>query len=274
MSRLQHIQDSRAGAHDQIAVASDTVDILGVRVHTLRLDELLATIANIIATRQRAIIGYANIHALNLAYEVPWFRAFLNQSDIVFCDGFGVKWGARLLGARIPERFTAPDCMARLAASACQQDFSLFFFGARHGVAQKAAEILQAAAPGLRIAGVHHGYFDKTLGGAENKAVIRSINAARPALLIVGFGMPTQERWLMENWDRLEVNVALTAGAVFDHMTGEVTRAPAWMTDHGLEWLGRLAVEPRRLWRRYLIGNPLFLARVLRQRLGKLVRIP
>jgi N-acetylglucosaminyldiphosphoundecaprenol N-acetyl-beta-D-mannosaminyltransferase len=266
MSRLQHIQDNRAGAHSQIAVARDTVDILGVRVHTLRLDELLAAIANIIATRRRAIIGYANIHALNLAYEVPWFRAFLNQSDIVFCDGFGVKWGARLLGRRIPERFTAPDWMARLAATASENNFSLFLLGARAGVAGQAAERLQAAAAGLRIAGVHHGYFDKRPGSAENEAVIQAINAAQPNLLIVGFGMPTQERWLMENWHRLEVNVALTAGAVFDHMTGEVARAPAWMTDHGLEWLGRLVAEPRRLWRRYLIGNPLFLARVLRQR--------
>ena len=95
-------------------------------------------------------------------------------------------------------------------------------------------------------------------------------NAVKPNILIVGFGTPLKERWLMENWDRIEVNVALTGGAVFDYVSGELRRAPRWMTDHGLEWLARLIIEPCRLWKRYLIGNPLFLWRVLKQRLGLL----
>jgi N-acetylglucosaminyldiphosphoundecaprenol N-acetyl-beta-D-mannosaminyltransferase len=82
--------------------------------------------------------------------------------------------------------------------------------------------------------------------------------------------MPLQERWLMENWDHIDANVALTGGAVFDYVSGELQRAPRWMTDNGLEWLGRLLIEPRRLWKRYLIGNPLFIWRVLKQRLGLL----
>jgi N-acetylglucosaminyldiphosphoundecaprenol N-acetyl-beta-D-mannosaminyltransferase len=267
MSKLQYAQEYGPPARKQHGAA---VDILGVKVDALRLDDVLGTIARTINARERAIVTYANIHALNLAYELSWFRAFLNRSDIVFCDGFGVKWGAWLLGAHIPERFTAPDWMARLCATACQDDFSVFFLGARPGVARRAAEQLRMRFPELQIAGIQHGHFDKNPGSAENEAVIQAINAARPNLLIVGFGMPLQERWLLENWSRLEVNVALTVGAVFDYLSGEVQRAPAWMTDHGLEWLGRLLIEPRRLWRRYLIGNPLFLWRVLRQRFGLL----
>ncbi len=95
-------------------------------------------------------------------------------------------------------------------------------------------------------------------------------NAVKPNIIIVGFGMQPQERWLMENWDRIEINVALTGGAVFDYVSGELRRAPRWMTDHSLEWLAWLIIEPRRLWKRYLIGNPLFLWRVLKQRLGLL----
>jgi N-acetylglucosaminyldiphosphoundecaprenol N-acetyl-beta-D-mannosaminyltransferase len=137
-------------------------------------------------------------------------------------------------------------------------------------VADKAAANLKARFPDLRIVSTHHDYFDKTPGSAENEAVIEQINAVKPNILIVGFGMPLQERWLMENWDHIDANVALTGGAVFDYVSGELQRAPRWMTDNGLEWLGRLLIEPRRLWKRYLIGNPLFIWRVLKQRLGLL----
>jgi N-acetylglucosaminyldiphosphoundecaprenol N-acetyl-beta-D-mannosaminyltransferase len=252
------------------STAPETVELLGVRIHTLGRDALLRRIAGVVASQQRAIVTYANIHALNLAYSTPWFRAFLNQSDVVFCDGFGVKWGAQLVGARLPERFTPPDWIARLAETACRDDFSLFLLGARPGVADRVAGQLKQRFPALRIAGVEHGYFDKTPNSAENEAVLRAINAAKPDVLIVGFGMPIQERWLQENWLCLNARVALTAGAAFDYLAGEVRRAPAWMTDHGLEWLGRLLIEPRRLWRRYLVGNPLFLWRVLLQRQERL----
>jgi N-acetylglucosaminyldiphosphoundecaprenol N-acetyl-beta-D-mannosaminyltransferase len=100
--------------------------------------------------------------------------------------------------------------------------------------------------------------------------VLQAINATSPDILLVGLGMPIQERWLMENWGFVKAKVALPVGALFDYLAGEIPRAPHWMTDHGLEWLGRLIVEPRRLWRRYLLGNPRFLWLVLKQRLGLL----
>jgi N-acetylglucosaminyldiphosphoundecaprenol N-acetyl-beta-D-mannosaminyltransferase len=242
------------------------VSLLGVEVDALRLDQVLAAIEETVGARRRAIVAYANVHAINLAQELPWFRTFLNRCDIVFCDGFGVKWGARLLGARIPERFTPPDWLGRLAETASRRGWGVFLLGARPGVAERAAARLRERFPALRIVGAHHGYFDKAPDSQENAAVIGAIAAARPDLLIVGFGMPAQERWLLENWDRLDTSVALTVGAALDFVAGEVRRAARWMTDHGLEWLGRLLIEPRRLWRRYLVGNPLFLYRVLRQR--------
>lgn len=100
--------------------------------------------------------------------------------------------------------------------------------------------------------------------------VIEKINKVRPNILLVGFGMPVQEYWLQENWEKIDTNIALTGGAVFDYLSGELRRAPRWMTDHGLEWLGRLIIEPRRLWKRYIIGLPLFFLRVLLFKLGLL----
>ena len=124
--------------------------------------------------------------------------------------------------------------------------------------------------PDLRIVGTHHGYFDRTLGGEENNHVIQMINSAKPNVLIVGFGMPFQERWLLENWEHVDANIFLTGGACLDYMSGRVRRAPRWMLDNGLEWLYRLLLEPVRLWKRYLIGNPLFLYRIAKQRMGLL----
>jgi N-acetylglucosaminyldiphosphoundecaprenol N-acetyl-beta-D-mannosaminyltransferase len=244
------------------------VTLLGVQIHALPLDRLLMIIERTVLKRERALITYVNVHAANLAYEQPWLRAFFNRCDVVFCDGFGVKWGVQLLGGQLPERFTPPDWLPRLAQLSCQHGFTWFLLGNRPSIAEKAAERLRERYPGLQIAGMQHGYFDKTFGGAENEAVIHAINTTRPDILFVSFGMPLQERWLSENWARLNVNVALTVGALFDYVAGQTPRGPRWMTDHGWEWLARLLIEPRRLWKRYLVGNPLFLWRVLRQRFG------
>lgn len=180
--------------------------------------------------------------------------------------------GARLLGYHIPERITYADWIWQLAAYAAEQGFSLFFLGGRAGVAARAAARLQEDFAALKVAGTHHGYFDKQPGSRENLDVIEVINTSRPDILVVAFGMPLQEAWLRDNWAQVNARVALTGGAVFDYVSGELQRAPSWLNDHGMEWLGRLLIEPGRLWRRYLLGNPLFLARVLRQRLQKYAR--
>ncbi len=244
------------------------VSILGVQVTPLRVPALHAYIGDRIETGRRALVLNVNVNALNLAYEQPWLRAFLNAADLVFCDGAGVILGARLLGQHIPERITYADWMWQLAEFAEQRGFSFFLLGGRPGVAESAASKLVGRFPHLRITGSYHGYFDKTPGGSENEAVIRQVNSARPDILIVAFGMPLQERWLMENWQRLDAGVLLTGGAAFDYISGGLRRAPRWLTDHSLEWLGRFIIEPRRLWKRYLVGNPLFLCRVLKQRFG------
>jgi N-acetylglucosaminyldiphosphoundecaprenol N-acetyl-beta-D-mannosaminyltransferase len=248
----------------------EAVNLLGVHVCTLPVESLVNFVSRTTLAGGKARAVYANIYAINLAQDLAWFRDFFNRSDVVYCDGFGVKWGARLLGLRIPTRYTPPDWIKLLAVECTRQSFSLYLLGARPGVAEKVAVILNQQFPDLRILGTQHGYFDKSPDSIENETVLKAINATSPDILLVGLGMPLQERWLMENWARLKVKVALPVGALFDYLAGEFPRAPHWMTDHGLEWLGRLIVEPRRLWRRYLLGIPRFLWLVLRLRLGLL----
>ena len=243
------------------------VEVLGVGVDAVTVEGLHAEIRRLVRRRGGVVLN-ANAHCLNLCYGDPALRRFFGGADLVFCDGAGVRLAARVLGGRIPERITYADWLPRLATFAEEEDLSLFFLGARPGVAGKAAERLRRTHPDVKVAGVRHGFFDPAVDGPENGAVVAEINASAPDILLLGLGMPLQERWLMENRHKLNFGVALTGGAVFDYAAGNLRRGPRLLTDNGLEWLARLLIEPRRLWRRYLFGNPLFVARVLRQRFG------
>lgn len=242
------------------------VNLLGVNVHLLQSQTIRPLIRDFISAGEKRLVLNVNCNCLNLAYENPWLRDFLNSADLVFCDGVGVLIGARILGQRIPERIPFTDWDWGLGRESERGGYSLFLLGARPGVAERAAARLREAHPDLVIAGVQHGYFDKARDSAENQAVVRAINSARPNMLIVCFGMPLQERWLMENWSSIDANVAMVGGAALDYMAGDLRRPPVWMRRHSMEWLGRVMIEPRRLWRRYLLGNGLFLMRVLKQR--------
>ncbi|MCB0064804.1 MAG: WecB/TagA/CpsF family glycosyltransferase [Caldilineaceae bacterium] len=242
-----------------------TVSVLGTKLSLCNNQELLAYLTNAIRRRQKATVLSGNIYSFNLAYEQPWLQSFFNHADVVRLDGAGVRLGSLLLGHRTPHRMTWADFAWDVAAHAEEEGHSLFFLGARHGIAQKAAAKLQQRYPSLHIAGTAHGYFEKTANCEESRQVIDTINQAQPDILVIGFGMPVQERWLYHHRDLIDAKVVLTGGAVFDYISGELKRAPTWMTTYGMEWVGRLLIEPKRLWRRYLLGNPLFFWRIAKQ---------
>jgi len=217
-----------------------SVSILGVKVNLLTTSELNHAIEQLVIANNKAMIPNVNVYALNLAFSHGWLREFFNEAPIVFCDGAGVILAGRLLGYKIPERITYADWMWQLAEFFNQKEVSFYFLGAAEGIAAHAAQKLQERFPNLSIAGTHHGYFNKTLGHPENEVVIESINACKPNILVLGFGMPLQERWLIDNWDKIDANIALTGGAAFDYVSGNLRRGPSWLTDHGFEWLARL----------------------------------
>ena len=252
-----------------IATTPRRVDVLGVPVDALTVEELHQHLRRFIDRDSRATVLHANVHAINLACRHAWFAGVLRDADLVFCDGEGVRLGARILGERLPPRITYADWTWQLATWCRSTGTSLFLIGALPGVAAEAAARLVAHAPGLAIAGTHHGFFDKSHDSIATIGVIDVINRAKPDIVIVGFGMPVQEQWVHAHRHRIDAPVVLTGGAVFDYVSGRQRRAPMWMTRHGLEWLGRLVIEPGRLMGRYVGGNPLFLARVLRQRLRR-----
>jgi N-acetylglucosaminyldiphosphoundecaprenol N-acetyl-beta-D-mannosaminyltransferase len=246
----------------------DTVSIFKTTFHKVTVNQLLEYLIYAAQINRKTIIGHVNIRAMNFAHEMPWYRDYFNNADLVFCDGFGVLLGARLLGQSVQSahRMTAPDFIEDLALACEKQDVSLFLLAGQPGVVDKAITKFKAIAPNLRIQG-HHGHFDKS--GKENDEVIQKINTFKPDILYVGFGMPLQERWILDNLNKIEARVFLPLGACLDFYTDTVYRGPRWLTDNGFEWLTRLMIEPSRLWDRYIVGNPLFFYRILKQRISK-----
>jgi N-acetylglucosaminyldiphosphoundecaprenol N-acetyl-beta-D-mannosaminyltransferase len=205
-------------------------------------------------------VMYVNAHVLNQSREYPGLRDALEDADLVYCDGYGVRLAAKALDVEIPHRMTGADWIWDLATLCERSGQSLYLLGSEPGVTREAAERLRTRYPRLSVAGSHHGYFET--GSPHDDRVVEDINERAPDIVLVGMGTPRQELWVEHNAPRLNAGVVWTVGALFDYVSGRVPRAPHWLADNGLEWIFRLAIEPQRMWRRYLLGNPVFLKRV------------
>jgi N-acetylglucosaminyldiphosphoundecaprenol N-acetyl-beta-D-mannosaminyltransferase len=236
----------------------------------MSLADMLQFVSNSLDSSAAKTVFYANSYAVTLAEADPEFAAALRQGDVVFCDGFGVYLASRVLGESIPERFAWPDWIEKLCVACRDRQSSMFFLGAGEGVAQKAARKLEAAVPGLHVH-THHGHFPKD--DASSRAVVDLVNQSGAEVLLVGFGMPLQEVWITKYRALLRPRIVFTVGAMFDYVAGNVARGPQVLTQHGFEWLTRLLIEPRRLWRRYLLGLPEFALLVGRQRIAERPRL-
>ena len=244
----------------------DKVEILGIQIDVINQPQLLAEIDRLAAAQRPALVNNVNVHACNLACSDPEFREILNASEVVFCDGFGVKLGARLLGKTLGQRMTPPDWIDALFALCVHQRYSLYFIGDTAEVVSLFARQVNAKFPGIRVVGWTHGFFE--LIGDENSRVIHEINRVKPDIILTGMGMPRQEKWAWQAKPQLGSGVMIATGALFRWYTGVERRAAPWMTQHGLEWLARLAVSPRKHFKRYVIGLPQFFIRIFKQRAG------
>ncbi|MDX6666307.1 MAG: N-acetylglucosaminyldiphosphoundecaprenol N-acetyl-beta-D-mannosaminyltransferase [Solirubrobacteraceae bacterium] len=206
-------------------------------------------------------VMYVNAHVLNQSREYPELRDALEEADLVYCDGYGVRLAAKALDVEIPHRMTGADWIWDLATMCERSNQSLYLLGSEPGVTREAAEALRRRFPLLTVAGSHHGYFQP--GSPHDDRVVEDINERRPDIVLVGMGTPRQELWVEHNASRIDASVVWTVGALFDYVSGRIPRAPSWLADNGLEWIFRLAIEPQRMWRRYLLGNPVFISRVL-----------
>lgn len=227
-------------------------------------ERALDRITGWIATGERHYVCVSGVHGVMECQSDPALREIHNRSGLTVPDGMPLVWCAHRAGHADTARVYGPDLMLSVLERAAERGWSSYFYGGAEGVPELLAERLTARFPGLQVAGAESPPF-RPLTDEESRATQARINASGAVLVWVGLSTPKQERWMAANRPALDAAVLLGVGAAFDFHTDRVRQAPTWMQQRGLEWLFRLLVEPRRLWRRYLSNNPRFVAAILRR---------
>ena len=247
-------------AKEPTSIRSDArITIFGVLISNLSQEAAVSLIEDLIRQRRgtRAIF-IANSHTLNLASESPEYRVVLNGAYSVLADGTGVRWAARLRGVRLKANLVGTDLVPRLFEITGGKGYRYYLLGGDLSTVEAAAHAASTTYRGWDLAGFHHGYVAPEDAGE----VVEEINDAHPDLLLVGMGNPRQEFWIHRHKAELRVPVCIGVGGLFDHWAGNLKRAPEWVRRQGLEWLQILAQQPHK-WRRYLVGIPIFLVRLV-----------
>jgi N-acetylglucosaminyldiphosphoundecaprenol N-acetyl-beta-D-mannosaminyltransferase len=242
--------------------------ILGVHVSAIQMADAMAAFTEWIGARSPHYVCVTPAHSIMECYNHPELRAIYNQSGLTTPDGMSVVWLLRWAGFKNVGRVYGPDLLVEACRVSGEKGWSHYFLGGAAGVPEKMIERLNKKFCPLRVAGIDSPPF-KALSGDDEEVMCQKIQAAAPDILWVGLGSPRQERWMYQHYRELGVPVVVGVGAAFDFLSGNKPQAPRWMQRSGLEWLFRLACEPRRLWRRY-IQYPKFILLVLLEKLGLL----
>ncbi len=243
------------------------VNVLGVGLSILNLRSALEAIAKAIAAGRKGYICITGVHGVSEAQADPRFREILNAAFLCTPDGMPMVWMGKLAGHREMDRVYGPDLMALVCESSPNRGWRHFLYGGGSGVAGELGSKLKERFPGLQIVGTYTPPF-RPLDTEEEAELERMIESTRPDFLWVGLSTPKQEKFMAQYLPKLNVTLMVGVGAAFDFHSGRMRQAPRWMQRGGLEWFYRLCSEPRRLWKRYLKNNPLFVARVFCQLTG------
>ena len=235
---------------------NNKVNILGVGVDSVTMQEALDKVESFFEERKPVIVATANAEMLMRATYDEELKNILNAAELVVPDGAGTVWAAHHLGYDMPERVAGYDLAQELMKRAPLKNRRIYFFGSAPGVADKAKSKAEALYPGIQIVGTRNGFFS----GVDEPQIIADIKAAQPDLLLVALGVPKQEKWLAKYKAELDVPVSIGVGGTFDVMAGVMKRAPRWMQRAKLEWLFRAMLQPKRAGR--LIALPKFVLKV------------
>jgi N-acetylglucosaminyldiphosphoundecaprenol N-acetyl-beta-D-mannosaminyltransferase len=233
--------------------------LMGIPFVNVTMDEAIDLLILRSEGESATQVSFVNADCVNITYRDAEYLDVLRQSGLNFSDGVGMKLAGRWLGHPVVDNVNGTDMFPLLCARLAKEGKSLYLLGARPGVGEEVRAWVEANHPGVRVVGVQHGFFSK----AEENHVIEAIASAKPDFLLVAFGVPRQEKWIHRHLESLNTRVAMGVGGLFDFYSGRVPRAPLWIRRIGMEWSWRMYQEPRRLARRYLLGNPLFMWRVL-----------
>jgi N-acetylglucosaminyldiphosphoundecaprenol N-acetyl-beta-D-mannosaminyltransferase len=242
---------------------SRRISLFGISIDNLTMAEAVADVIERAREQRRTVVSFVNAHCVNIAWNDPAYLAALRSGDRTYADGSGMRLAGRLLGQPLRDNVNGTDMFPALVSATAGTGLRLYLLGARPGVADAVAEWIHDTSPATVVAGTDHGYH----GADGHDGVIDRIRAARADLLFVAMGVPDQDEWLVEHLESTGATVGLGIGGLFDMVSGRIPRAPRWMRRLGVEWVWRLAKEPRRMWQRYLVGNVVFVGHALHQRL-------
>jgi N-acetylglucosaminyldiphosphoundecaprenol N-acetyl-beta-D-mannosaminyltransferase len=250
--------------NSRILGGSQTFSFMGLRFLDKPIRDVASDLLDAAKANLKQHVFFVNAHCVNVAARDADYAGILKGAPYLFADGIGMAIAARLWGLHLRNNVNGSDLFPVLCEQAAAADVPLAFLGASPGIAAQCASNMVDRYPGLRVIWVEHGY----LSSAEEARGIEVMNALRPGVLFVAKGVPAQETWIRDNADFIDVPVILGVGALFDFYSGAIRRAPPFMRKLHLEWLYRLLQEPGRLFRRYVIGNPEFIFRAIKQRVS------
>lgn len=236
------------------------ISFLGININAVTKKEIIDILLDFSRGGRTKTVFYVNAHCVNIAQLDPEYKYILNKADLVYAGGQGVVWAAGFLGTPLPERVNILDFFDIILKEFKDKKTTIYLLGGTTQVVKRTESILKNQ--GLKIIGARSGFFTQ----AEEKEIISEINSLKPDILMVGIGVPKQEKWIYAHSNELNTNLCWGVGAAFDWLSGYRRRAPKWMIKCGLEWLHRLCQEPKRMLKRYLIGNCLFVFRVTRHK--------
>ncbi|MGA2174053.1 MAG: WecB/TagA/CpsF family glycosyltransferase [Verrucomicrobiota bacterium] len=248
-------------------IEANTANVLGVAVSPINMEIAVERIARALEKREKGYICVTGVHGVSEAQSDAGFRQILNRAFLCTPDGMPLVWVGRWQGQRQMDRVYGPDLMLAVMQLSEQTGWRHFFYGGANGTAAALRQRLLERFPKLQVVGTHEPPF-RPLNAAEEESLKESIRLARPDVMWIGLSTPKQERFMAEHLQKLEATLMVGVGAAFDFHAGKVRQAPRWMQRCGLEWLFRLGCEPRRLWKRYLKNNPLFVWRIFCQFAG------
>jgi N-acetylglucosaminyldiphosphoundecaprenol N-acetyl-beta-D-mannosaminyltransferase len=251
-------------ASKMIPTFSSNVHLLGIPFHGLTGDQALEQVKVFIESGKGPHqICLSNAYTVSLAWRDFELRRVLDYADLVLADGMSIVWGGRWIGVDLPCRIAGPDFAKALCRYAEKWGYRVFFLGSSPENLQRLKEVLLLKWPRLQIVGMHSPPMCEKLSPGDNALIFDELRSAKPDILFVGMSTPKQEKWIASNMGNLNVPVSIGIGAAFDFISGRIPRAPLLLQQTGLEWLYRLYREPRRLWKRYLLGNFIYLSHLV-----------
>ncbi len=223
--------------------------ISNVKYNNITLKEAIDTVFDIIKGEKKTIVLFFNADCLYKAQKDSEYRDIVNSADLILSDGIGLNIATRMLGGRMEEDCNGTDFSPLLMEKTAREGCKIYFLGGKEGVAEKAAENIRKQIPGIQIVGTHHSFFN------NDEEVISKINDSCADILFVAMGVPLQEKWIAKHRGELNPLLCLGVGALFDYLSGRISRAPLFMRKMHLEWIWRVFIKPKKMFKRYIVDG-------------------